>query len=114
MPQIKKTKGQKGNIGTHYSISVTIESDPNKTVSTVEVFIPEVIGQPNAEPQTYTLNYILEANGKRLFRNDAVVFNANAVGYEYSMTFTMYDMYGNTIGTPVTAPIAIEEAMMMA
>ncbi|MFK7796619.1 MAG: hypothetical protein AB8E82_04135 [Aureispira sp.] len=113
MPDIKKTKVTKNASGNYYTATTTIENDPNKTVDTVQLDITNVSGQPDAEPTNYILNYYTEANGLRLFKNTTVYFESNAVGYEYSMTFTMYDKFGNVIPSAVTATIEVEQAMTM-
>lgn len=113
MPIIKKNKVVRNSANTYYTATTTIENDPNKTVDTVQLDITNVSGQPDAEPTSYTLNYHAEANGRRLFKNTTVYFESNAVGYEYSMTFTMYDNVGNIIPSAVTATIEVEQAMTM-
>jgi hypothetical protein len=113
MPNIKKNKVVKNSTGTNYTATTTVENDPNKTVDTVQLDITNVSGQPDAEPTSYTLTYQTEANGRRLFRNTTVYFESNAVGYEYSMTFTMYDKFGNIIPSAVTETIEVEQAMTM-
>ena len=114
MPIIKKTKSVKNTTGTNYSITTTIGNDPNKTVATVQVDITNVHGHPFAEPATYTLNYDIEVNGIRLFKNTMINFDGNAVGYEYEMTFTMYDDAGTVIPSEVTRILEVEQPMTLA
>lgn len=113
MPSVRKNKVVKNATDNYYTATTTIENDPNKTVDTVELDITNVSGQPDAEPTNYTLTYQLEANGLRLFKNTSIYFESNAVGYEYSMTFTMYDKFGNIIPSSVTETIEVEQAMTM-
>lgn len=113
MPIVKKKKAMKDPSGMYYTISVTIDNDPNDTVENVHVDITNTGGQPNSEPTHYILKYSTSMNGMRLFIDDTVNFDGNAVGFEYDMTFTMYDSSGTIIPSPSTGLVAVEEAMML-
>lgn len=114
MPILKKQKANKNKSGVNYTITSTVAEDPNNTVVTVQVDIINAGGQPIAEPSNYTLQFDVAMNGMRLFKNESIYFNTNAIGFEYEMTFTMYDMYGNIIPSSVTKPIVIEQLMVLA
>ncbi|MGH1339153.1 MAG: hypothetical protein ACRBFS_23755 [Aureispira sp.] len=114
MPVIKKTKSVKNTAGSHYTITTTVGNDPNKTVETVQVVITNVDGQPFAEPATNTLNYDIELNGMRLFKNTTINFDGDAVGFEYEMTFTMYNAAGEIIPSAVTRTLEVEQPMTLA
>lgn len=114
MPEIKKRSVVKSSTGSNYCATTIIEEDPNNTVATVQMDITNAEGQPTAEPASYILQFDVTKNGKRLFKNSFINFNSNAVGYEYEISFTMLDMYGNLIPSSVTGPIVVEQPMVLA
>lgn len=98
---------------TQTKITVTIGQDSSNSVKSVSVYIPTIEGQPTPEPENITLNFEKMDGLDRLFSYNNLNFSSDPSDFTYTMTATMKDGAGNTIGSPLTEAVLIEAAILV-
>ena len=110
MAIIRKIKARKKSDEESYSVTVTVGNDKTGAVSTVDLKIPTVKGQPVPNPKTMTLTYSGMDGSDKVYSYDYLGFSDDAVGYSYNMTATMKSAKGTQVGSSSTESVTVEAA----